>query len=592
MTLPIPNEALDDRLGFVGTSGSGKTYAAKGRVERLLSMHHRVVIVDPLDVWYGLRLKLDGKTAAFPVAILGGRHGDLPLNEHSGALIGEAVAKSPESCIVSLTGLRTSGARQRFMLAFLDSLYERTDPDARDPYHVIFDEADLWAPQKPMGNEAMLAHLMEEIVRRGRVKGFIPWLITQRPAVLNKNVLSQVDGLIAMKLTSSQDRDAIGAWIEGQADRQQGKEILANLPTLAQGTGVVWLPGRNILKTASFPENQTFDSSRTPKRGEKKRETSLTPLDLPGLKDRLAKVEAETKANDPAALKKRIAELEAQARKKTQPIYAGMEQIVAAEERGRAEGEATAKRWFAQWIESRARIVGHVAGLIARANEAAANIDNEMAPPELPQLTYKSTAKLGRGLASLVDERSRTPAPVAQRSERAAHNGVVPGSNPGGRTDLKPAFQKVINAIGWWYKIGRHPVERNRACVVAGFSPKASTFGVYVTELVKMGLVAVTPGMVALTDDGLKAAQIPDAVTKEDLYEMAAGLLTPQEKKIFTIVYEAYPDEIRRDEVAEKAGLSPTASTAGVYMAGVSACGIIEPGSRGHVKAADWLFPF
>jgi hypothetical protein len=29
--------------------------------------------------------------------------------------------------------------------------------------------------------------------------------------VLSKDVLSQVDGLIAFKLTSSQDRDAIGA---------------------------------------------------------------------------------------------------------------------------------------------------------------------------------------------------------------------------------------------------------------------------------------------------------------------------------------------------------------------------------------------
>jgi hypothetical protein len=60
--------------------------------------------------------------------------------------------------------------------------------------------------------------------------------------VLNKNVLSQVDGLVAFKLTSSQDRAALGAWIEGQADRAQGKEILGSLPTLPTGTGVVWLP--------------------------------------------------------------------------------------------------------------------------------------------------------------------------------------------------------------------------------------------------------------------------------------------------------------------------------------------------------------
>jgi len=35
-----------------------------------------------------------------------------------------------------------------------------------------------------------------EVVRRGRVRGFIPWLITQRPAVVHKDVLSQADILI------------------------------------------------------------------------------------------------------------------------------------------------------------------------------------------------------------------------------------------------------------------------------------------------------------------------------------------------------------------------------------------------------------
>jgi len=55
--------------------------------------------------------------------------------------------------------------------------------------------------------------------------------------VVHKDVLSQADILIAMKLTASQDRDAIGAWIEGQADRQDGKRILSDLPRLPRGEG-------------------------------------------------------------------------------------------------------------------------------------------------------------------------------------------------------------------------------------------------------------------------------------------------------------------------------------------------------------------
>ena len=133
----------------------------------------------------------------------------------------------------------------------------------------MLDEADLWAPQRPLPDQTGLLGHIEEIVRRGRVRGFIPWLITQRPAVVHKDVLSQADILIAMKLTASQDRDAIGGWIEGQADRQEGKRILGDLPRLPRGEGYLWAPGRGILERAAFPAIRTFDSSRTPKRGER-----------------------------------------------------------------------------------------------------------------------------------------------------------------------------------------------------------------------------------------------------------------------------------------------------------------------------------
>ena len=247
MRHPIPSAALDDRLGFIGTSGSGKTYNAGTAIEILLARKARVVIIDPLGVWWGLRLLADGKTSSkFPVVIFGGPHGDLPLTEHAGALVGETAATMAESCIIDLSELRGKAAERRFMTAFLDAIYQRA---TKEPFHLVVDEAGLFAPQKPLDGQQVLLGHMEDIVRRGRVKGFIPWLISQRPAVLNKNVLSQVDGLLAFKLTGTQDRDALDAWIEGQADRAQGKAIKDSLPTLPIGQGVIWIPGRGVLET-------------------------------------------------------------------------------------------------------------------------------------------------------------------------------------------------------------------------------------------------------------------------------------------------------------------------------------------------------
>lgn len=52
MSYPIPKDALDGRLAFVGTAGSGKTYNAGTGVEMLLLRDARVVIADPLGVWW------------------------------------------------------------------------------------------------------------------------------------------------------------------------------------------------------------------------------------------------------------------------------------------------------------------------------------------------------------------------------------------------------------------------------------------------------------------------------------------------------------------------------------------------------------
>jgi uncharacterized protein len=87
--------------------------------------------------------------------------------------------------------------------------------------------------------------------------------------VVHKDVLSQAEILIAMKLTASQDRDGIGAWIEGQADRLEGKRILGDLARLQRGEGYVWAPGYALLERVAFPPIRTFDSSRTLNRGER-----------------------------------------------------------------------------------------------------------------------------------------------------------------------------------------------------------------------------------------------------------------------------------------------------------------------------------
>ncbi len=532
MTYPIPIEALDDRLAWIGTSGSGKSYNASAGVERLLASGARVVIVDPLDVWWGLRLKADGKPSPHNVVIFGGAHGDLPLNEGAGSLIGETVATMSESCIVSLGGLTTKASERRFMLAFLDAIYRSTDARRTDPYHIVFDEADLWAPQN--SSEPMLQSRMEEIVRRGRIRGFIPWLITQRPAVLSKDVLSQADGLVAFKLTSSQDRKAIGDWVKGQADEGQWKAIDAQLPTMQRGQGVVWIPGRSILETAQFPTKATFDSSRTPTRGERRERRDLKRLNLEALKGKLASIEEEAKASDPKALKAEVAKLRRELvlaeRKITAPppaerIVANAHEIEAA----RAEGER----------------VGIAIG-IAKAQSAlsALRVNDVPTGPRAPRAPA-APPPARRALAAPIDADGSVPAGCAK--PLAA---------------LAAVFPSGLTEPQW--------------ATAAGYKRSGGTWGTYKSRLRGAGLIEARDGRWFASEAGAKAVgdvELPPAPGPDLVRWWAAKL--PGTARVAEALIGAWPQSLSRDDLALRLDMSPSGGSFGTYLSRLAGPGLI-----------------
>lgn len=81
---PIPLDIMATHVAIVGKTGSGKTYTAKGLVERLLEANRRVIVLDPTGAWWGLRSKADGGPG-FAIPVLGGEHGDVPLAEGDAA---------------------------------------------------------------------------------------------------------------------------------------------------------------------------------------------------------------------------------------------------------------------------------------------------------------------------------------------------------------------------------------------------------------------------------------------------------------------------------------------------------------------------
>lgn len=265
---PAPPEAMEEHSAIIGKTGAGKTYTAKGFAEDLLAEGARFCVIDPTGVWWGLKSSADGESEGFPVVVFGGDHGDVPLDEHDAEAVARIVATTATPCVLDVSAFPSLAAQKRFMTDFAEHVFRLN----KEALHLFVDEADAFMPQRPGPDEQVMLGRWDTIARRGRSRGFRLTLITQRPAVLNKNALSQVGTLIALKLTSPQDRKAVGDWIEGNADKTAGKALLNSLPGLNRGEGWVWSPGHDVLERVQFSTITTWDSSRTPGKGEIHRE--------------------------------------------------------------------------------------------------------------------------------------------------------------------------------------------------------------------------------------------------------------------------------------------------------------------------------
>lgn len=253
------DQALTHHIAIVGRTGSGKTYLSMGAIERKIDTGEQCVIMDPTGVWWGLPLNNDGSPSnkRSHVVVVGGEHGHIGIPDPD--LLAKWIVDRRVTCVID-TSEMLSGERHLFAERFFEALYRYN----RSPLHLVIDEADEFARQNPLPETKRLFHQVDRIVRRGRVRGFRVLMITQRPAVLHKDVLTQAGALVMMKLTSPQDRGAIKAWIEGQADTEEGKQILGALPRLKLGEGWIWIPEVPVLEKFKGTPNRSFDSSATP----------------------------------------------------------------------------------------------------------------------------------------------------------------------------------------------------------------------------------------------------------------------------------------------------------------------------------------
>jgi hypothetical protein len=239
----------------------------------------------------------------------------VPLEVGAGEVVAKLVTEERVSVLLDLSLFRKHEVAT-FMTAFLETLYRLKAREAfRTPLMLFIDEADAIMPQKPQENEARMLGAGEDIVRRGGQRGLGCTLITQRSAVLNKNVLTQVEMMVALRTIAPQDLKAMDAWIEVHGERPQRETLMSSLPALPQGDAWFWSPGWPTTTASSSASTCCRSRRSIPARARRparsaKEPKNLADVDLGALHEADGRDDREGEGQRPEAMLKRIAELE------------------------------------------------------------------------------------------------------------------------------------------------------------------------------------------------------------------------------------------------------------------------------------------
>jgi hypothetical protein len=224
-----------------------------------------VVVIDPGGVCWGLLSTSDGAPSPHKILLLGGSRGHFSLGVRDGAAAANIVcAVRPTPVILDLSEL--APVEQHELVAdFCERLWARE----HFPLHLVVDEADEFAPQRfgaLARHQRRSLDLLGRLVMRGRARGMGATLISLRPAVLAKNLLSQVDELYLLRLVEANDIRAASTWLENfdhQVTERQRTECLSNLPVLPTGTSYFLRGGDSpMFRRFKVREKHTYDSSR------------------------------------------------------------------------------------------------------------------------------------------------------------------------------------------------------------------------------------------------------------------------------------------------------------------------------------------
>jgi hypothetical protein len=585
--LSLPLDVITMRLAVYGDSGAGKTTFARLLAEQVHAARHRFCAIDLKNDWYGLKSSADGQSEGLPVVIFGGPRADVRLVDDAAAAgdLAKTLASIEQSAIVDLDGM--SRARQeKFLAPFLDALYEAN----RRPLLLFCDEADRYAPQKPMSQEALMSlSSSEDIARRGRKRGIGSFWLTQRTAVLNKNVSEFANLTVIFRTPGERDLKELEDRVGRIANKETVKQVMRMAPGLADGEAIFLSAHPKLRKhmpdpvrPIQLPMPWTFDSSATPSVGQRRREPKvLAATDLKAIEEKMAAQVERARADDPKALRAELTRTKAElAKLKAAPPPAAAPAKTKTVERfvlkdGQLKRAESLVDRLKEIYEKAGQLQGDTWKAMDHVNVALARTRQPgPAAPVPPPVVHRPAPPVVHR-ESTAPQRSRQPAAPAE-SQNGDDVPTVP-------TKMHRTFLTAL---------AQHPrgLTKGQLLIHAGYASSGPVSTAF-SDMKRAHWTHQAGPLVVITQEGLTALgpfePLPTgkALREKLLNDPGRG---PMERAFLKAIFDVYPEAVAKGEILRQTGYASSGPVSTTF-AKLVRLGWAKP-DRAGLKASDEFF--
>ncbi|MBX0294281.1 helicase HerA domain-containing protein [Haloarcula nitratireducens] len=296
-SVDIPVVELLTGRGFItGKSGSGKSNTASVVAEKLLDNGFGLLIVDIDGEYYGLKEE-------YEILHVGGdEECDIQVTEEHAGKIASLALEQNVPIILDVSSFLDEQEAEDLLTQVSKQLFAKAKKQ-KQPFLMLVEECHEWIPEK--GGMGEVGRMLIKIGKRGRKHGLGIVGISQRPADVKKDYITQCDWLVWHRLTWNNDTKVVGRILDN--------DYADAVEDLNDGEAFMMTDWAESVRRVQFHRKKTFDAGATP---------GLDDFERPELKsvsDDLVS-ELETISEEKQATESRIKELREELDKKNSRI--------------------------------------------------------------------------------------------------------------------------------------------------------------------------------------------------------------------------------------------------------------------------------